>query len=155
MSDRFQNFLDAGWLQPSPASDDEVADIWANALSTYHDAATAQLTPKNRTILGYDAGRLAAYAIVRARDVKIRAGNHHEITIKGAAALSEKELAGALYVLDDLRARRHALEYGWGAATSTDASTALLATVRRILELGADHLRNQRPSLASRIDSPE
>ena len=154
MTDRIQNFLDAGWLQPHPAIDDEVVDVWSNALLTYHDAANADLSPKNRTILGYDAGRLAALAIVRSRDVRIRAGNHHEITIKGAAALSGRDLAGAFHILDDLRSRRHALEYGWGRPTSAEAAASLLTTVRRILELGAENLRQHRPGIAHRISTP-
>jgi hypothetical protein len=154
VTDRIRNFIDAGWLQPHPASDDEVVDVWSNALMTYHDASTAELSAKNRTILGYDAGRLAALAIVRSRDVRIRAGNHHEITIKGAAALSERDLAAAFHVLDDLRSRRHALEYGWGITTSAEAAASLLDTIRRILELGAENLRQHRPGIASRISTP-
>lgn len=154
MTDQFQNLVEAGWLQPNPASDEEIAAVWANALETYRDAANAELSPKNRTILGYDAGRLAALAIVRSRDVRIRAGNHHEITIKGAAALSERDLAAAFHVLDDLRARRHTLEYGWGRPTSAEAAASVLSTVRRILELAAENLRRQRPGIADRISLP-
>jgi hypothetical protein len=155
MTDRLQNFVDAGWLQQNPASDEEVVDVWRNAIETLHDAAHAQLSPKNRILLGYDAGRLAAHAIVRSRDLRVRAGNHHEITIKTAAVLSDRELADELHALDDLRSRRHTLEYGWGAAPSDASAAAVLQTVRRILALGATLLRSLRPSIASQIAAPE
>lgn len=154
MTDPLQRFLDAGWLQPHAASDEEVVDIWASAMETFGDASLSQLSPKNRVILGYDAGRLAALAIVRSRDVRIRAGNHHEITIKAAAMLSDEDLKAELFSLDDLRGRRHTLEYGWGAASSQGSAEDVLRTIRRILELAAPNLRAVRPAIAARIAPP-
>jgi hypothetical protein len=153
MSDRVERLVELGTLQRETAGDEEVLDIWRNAVRTYRDARSPGLSPKSRLVLGYDAGRLAAHALVRSRDLRVRASNHHETTLKTAAYLSSPELASALFVLDDLRSRRHALEYGWGTTVSDAAAAELLDNVLQVLTLAAESLRTHRPALAGQLST--
>jgi hypothetical protein len=155
MTDRIQNLVDAGRLTQDEARDAEVAGLWSNALEAFADASVPGMSAKGRLVRAYDAGRLAATALVRSRNLRVRAANHHEVTLAAAGFLSAGELATLLGDLDDLRTLRSSAEYGWESSLSnTDAENAL-ATVRLLLRHGARDLREHRPALAQRIQSPE
>ena len=81
MTDRIQNLVDAGRLSREPASDDEIAGLWANALQAFGDAQVESISANGRLLRAYDAGRIAAAAVVRSRDLRVRAANHHELTL--------------------------------------------------------------------------
>lgn len=118
MTDRIQNLIDAGRLVRENASDMEVAGLGSNALEAFADASFIGMSAKGRLVRAYDAGRLAATALVRARDLRVRASNHHEVTLAAAAFVSARDLAVALGDLEDLRTLRSDAEYGWGSTVS-------------------------------------
>lgn len=96
----FQNLVDAGRLAREPAPDDEIAGLWTNAVQAYHDALVESVSTNGRLVRAYDAGRIAATAMVRAHDLRVRAANHHELTLAVAALLSSPGLARAFSELD-------------------------------------------------------
>lgn len=118
MVDRIQNLIEAGRLAREPAPDAEITGLWSNALQAYQDARVKNVSPTGRLVRAYDAGRIAAAAIVRSRDLRVRAANHHEVTLAVAALVSSAELAKAFAELDGIRRRRVDLEYGWQAGAS-------------------------------------
>ena len=68
VSDRVQGLIDAGRLAREPAPDDEITGLWTNALRAHADAGITAMSPNGRLVRAYDAGRIAATAVVRARD---------------------------------------------------------------------------------------
>ncbi|HSU14217.1 hypothetical protein [Longimicrobium sp.] len=153
MTDRIEALLSAGMLARESAPDEEVAGIWANALKGYHDARAAGLSAEGRVIRAYDAARLAAYALVRSRNVKARAQNHHEVTLTAAGIIGGEDFERALRDVNQLRKLRNTLEYGWEAASERDAERAV-PIVARLLGLAAENLRAELPSIAARISTP-
>jgi hypothetical protein len=152
--DRIQNLVDLGRLVREPAPDDEIAGLWTNALQAYEDACVAGLSASGRLVRAYDAGRIAAMAMLRSRDLRPRASNHHEITISVAQLLAVGELRPALGRLDVLRPLRTEAEYGWQARISVGDVETATKVAKQVLELGARNLLEHRPGLGSRIQLP-
>jgi hypothetical protein len=151
MTDRIQNLVDAGRLAREPAPDDEIAGLWANAVQAFHDASADRVSANGRLVRAYDAGRIAAAAIVRSRDLRVRAANHHELTLAVAALVSGADLAKAFNEMDGVRRLRADLEYGWQAGASDADVQRALTVVRRILRGGSTELVSIRPSLGARL----
>ena len=154
MTDRIQNLIDAGRLARQEASDTEVAGLWSNALEAFADASVPGISPKGRLVRAYDAGRLAAAALVRSRDLRVRATNHHEVTLAAAGFVAGGGLAALVGELDELRTLRIQVEYGWASNVSAEDARNALEIVRRFLDEGAPNLREHRPALESRIQPP-
>lgn len=155
MMDRNQDLIDAGRLAREPATDDEIAGLWANAVQGFHDAQVESLSANGRLLRAYDAGRIAAAAIVRTRDLRVRAANHHELTLAVAALVSSADLAQALNEMDGIRRLRTDLEYGWQAGASEQDVARGVGVVRRILRYGPGELTSSRPSLQGRLHPPD
>lgn len=153
MTDRVQTLVDAGRLDRLAASDEEIAGYWNHAVEDAIDARHG-LSARGRFTRAYDAARIAALAIVRSRDLRVRAENHHEVTFATAAELTAGELPRLIERMNRLRPRRHTAEYGWqqrewdaDAAEATDLAW-------RILRLAGEHLREERKALAARLTLP-
>jgi hypothetical protein len=146
MTDRIQNLIDTGRLVREKASDAEVAGLWLNALEAFADASVPGVSPKGRLVRAYDAGRLAATSLVRSRDLRVRATNHHEITVAAAGFVSAGDLAASFGELEELRALRVDAEYGWESGVSATDAESALQTVRGILRESATNLRAHRPA---------
>lgn len=151
MTDRIQNLVDAGRLSRDPASDDEIVGLWTNAVQAFHDAQVESVSANGRLLRAYDAGRIAAAAVVRSRDLRVRAANHHELTLAVAALVSGPELALGFSEMDGMRRLRADLEYGWQAGASDADVHRALDVVRRILRRGAVELAASRPSAGARL----
>jgi hypothetical protein len=151
MTDRIQNLVDAGRLSREPAPDDEIAGLWTNAVQAFHDAQVDSISANGRLLRAYDAGRIAAAAIVRSRDLRVRAANHHELTLAVAALASGPDLAKAFNEMDGIRRFRADLEYGWRAGASDADVQRALDVVRRVLQGGSAELTASRPSLSARL----
>jgi hypothetical protein len=125
-----------------------------NALQALEDARIPGLSASGRLVRAYDAGRIAAMAILRSRDLRPRASNHHEITIGAAQMLAAGELRSALGGLDVMRPLRTEAEYGWQAKPSAGDAERAMNVARQVLEHGARNLAEQRPTLGNRIQPP-
>lgn len=155
MNARIEGLVKSGRLERAEAPDSEIAGLWSNALRIFSSAMHHGIDPGTRVTLAYDSGRVAATAIVRANALRVRATNHHEMTISAARELVEGDLAGALVELDRLRPLRIELEYGWQRqGTATEAEHALQVT-RTILQLGAAYLHERLPGLRDLIALPD
>lgn len=145
--------IESGRAEARPAGDDEVAGFWRKALVAYADARLASASLDARLVRAYDAGRIAATAIVRAGGYRTRGGEgHHFVTFDLAGGLvADPDLRTALDTMNGLRTHRHALEYEPedevdGAVVEEAVSAATI-----IINAGAGHLRALRPSAHSRF----
>jgi hypothetical protein len=154
VTDRIQVFIEAGRLARLSAPDEEVVGLWAAALEAFADGMIESISGRSRLGLLYDAGRIAADALVRAHDLRVRATNHHEVAIRTASLLSNEELAGAFGRLDGIRTVRAEAKYGWQAADVTEHLGRTAPLVRQILELTARELAKARPHLGARLAPP-
>jgi hypothetical protein len=155
VTDRIQVFIEAGRLTRAPAADDEIIGLWAAALEAFADGSAENISGRSRVGLLYDAGRVAAVALVRANDLRVRASNHHEVAIRTASFLANDELARAFGSLDGLRTIRAEAKYGWEMSDVAEHLAMAAPLVRRILELTLRPLEAARPHLGGRFPPPE
>jgi hypothetical protein len=112
------------------------------------------LITHGRLVRAYDGGRIAVSALVRARDLRIRAANHHEMTIAVAALLGSEELRNTLRRFEAFRSLRSSIEYGWQAQATDEDVNRAIEVVRMILEHGVRELHQLRPEIAQLIALP-
>lgn len=145
--------LESGNLEARAASDNEVASFWAKAHVAHRDARNASSSLENRMLRAYDAGRIAAAAIVRSGGYRARGGEgHHFVTFDVARSLvNDPGLRTALDEMSALWAQRHALEYE--PEGEVDAATVDHAfnVATRIINAGASHLREARADARARF----
>ncbi len=145
--------VESGRAEARPADDDEVAAFWGKAVIAYADARLASASLDARLVRAYDAGRIAATAIVRAGGYRPRGGEgHHFVTFDLAGALAtDPALRSALDAMNGLRTHRHALEY----EPEDDVDGAVVEEAVRaatlIINAGADHLHALRPGARARF----
>ncbi|HVG44308.1 MAG TPA: hypothetical protein VM890_06235 [Longimicrobium sp.] len=155
MTDRIQVFIEAGRLARDPAPDDEVVGLWAAALEAFADGSSKSISGRGRLGMLYDAGRVAADALVRAHNSRVRATNHHEVTIRTASLLAHEELARAFGRLDGLRTIRAEAKYGWQMVDVTEHLEMAAPLVGKILELSSSELTTARAHLEGRFAPPK
>lgn len=156
MNARIQAMVDSRELEPLPAEDREVAARWRKAVQTYADSQK-DLSPDSVITLRYQAGLQAATAILRAAGYRVRmsATGHHRLTFEALRALGIDNLSPLGREMNDLRRRRHHAIYEWDDESAAGMEPERLdEIVSRILQLGYDWLRNQRPSIAGDLDQP-
>ena len=145
--------LESGNLEARAAGDHEIASFWSKAHVAHADARNASSSPDNRLLRAYDAGRIAATAIIRAGGFRVKSGEgHHFVTFDVARSLvTEPALRTALDEMSALRTQRHALEYE--PEDEIDMSTVehAVGVATRIINTGADHLRGTRPAARARF----
>lgn len=155
MNSTIQYHLEAKRLEQRAATEAEVLAFWDKALTASRDASNRTSSLESRLLRAYDAGRLAALAIVRSAGYRTRGGDsHHYVTFHVAGSVvSDPELRRALGDMDGLRQARHALEYE--AYSDVDEETVARAArvLEQVLRFGATHLREQRPALGQQIRS--
>jgi len=154
MNERIDNLLEMGRLVHETAPDEEVVGLWASAVEAYDDACLIVRSPNRRLTAAYDAGRLAALALVRAAGLRVRARNHHEVTLTAAGFLGGDELEERVQGFQALRLERIQIEYGWNANTSHTKIDEVLPDLRKILALAGLAIREQRPSVSNEIRPP-
>jgi hypothetical protein len=141
-------------LEERVANDNDVVAYWSKAIRAFEDARHVGTSPESRLLRAYDAGRLAALAMIRAAGYRPRgAERHHYVTFDVARSIaSTRELADALLGIDELRSVRHAVEYEPEDDVDVETVTHAIEAARRVINLGAKHLRAARPDAAKRID---
>lgn len=154
MNDRIDNLRKMDRLVHEAAPDEEVVGLWESAVEAYVDARLVVRSPNRRVTAAYDAGRLAALALVRAAGLRVRARNHHEVALTAAGFLGGDELDELIQGFQALRLERIQIEYGWNANTSPAQVDEILPGVREILDLIGQAIRERRPSVRDRIIPP-
>lgn len=124
-------------------------------LAALHDAEHEVVSVDGRLGRAYDAGRIAATAVVRCHGLRVRAQNHHEMVLKTAGLLGGAGLAQALDEFDRVRHMRAEAEYGWEDLQFDERVGRALKLARRVLILCAAELRACRPSIAQHIQPPD
>ena len=148
-----RRYLESGMLEPRASDDDEVSAFWRKALVAWEDARLAGSSLDNRLVRAYDAGRIAAFAIVRSAGYRTRGGEgHHYVTFDVARSLVEDpDLRHALDEMSGVRAIRHAVEYEPEDDVDVEAVAATTAVAARIINGGARHLRARHPAVSARF----
>ena len=147
MNPRIANLISLGRLVEEAASDEEVRGLWSHASEAYEDAALPNRSPNRRLTSAYDAGRIAALAVVRAANLRVRAQNHHEVTLAAAGLLAGEPLQTLFQEFQGLHLERIQIEYGWKTRASVDDVNRVLPKVLAILQHGSRWLRSERPAV--------
>lgn len=149
---RIQRLIDEKRLEVAEAPDDEIVGLWQKAFQAHRDGRLAGLSLDGRFARAYDAGRVAATAIVRAAGYRVRSASHHHDTIYAALHIVDHEaLEQALAELEEIRSQRHVAEYGWSGSVGRDEVESAIHVAERVINLGADCLREARPGIKSRL----
>jgi predicted ArsR family transcriptional regulator len=154
VNERIDNLRGIGRLVDEPAPDEEVIGLWVGALDALEDACLSVRTPNRRLTAAYDAGRTAALAVVRAADLRVRANNHHEVTLAAAGFLVQGALEPLLQEFQERRMDRIQIEYGWAKRATDEEVRDAVSQSRAILELAAAWIREHRRSVAAEIQFP-
>jgi hypothetical protein len=149
MNYTIENHVEARRLEPRTARDQEVLGFWAKAITALGDAVNPGSSLGNRLIRACDAGRIAAFALVRDAGYRTRGGDgHHYVTFDVArSVVSDSDLRQALVKMDSLRKVRHSVEYEAYDDVDEPAVEEACRWAEQVIELGAKHLREQRPTL--------
>ena len=149
MNHTIEKHIEARRLEPRPARDQEVLGFWTKAVTALGDAMNPGSSLDNRLIRAYDAGRIAAFGLVRDAGYRTRGGEgHHYVTFDVArSVVTDPDLRRVLAEMDGLRKVRHSVEYE--AHDDVDEPTVKEACrlAKQIIELGTKHLRERRPAL--------
>lgn len=146
-----RRLLEARQLEEASVSDDQVAGLWGKALEAYRDSFGEPRSRNGRFRDLYEAGRIAATALVAAAGYRPRGQAHHHAALQAAAALSPEAVEEAVFTVEGARGHRHETNYGSADVLQDEDVAEIRAAVTVLLTAGADHLVALRPRLAGRI----
>jgi len=148
---RIKNLLEMGRLKVQPASHAQVIALWQKAVQCGRDAELKGLSIDGALRLAYDAGHLAALALLTAHGLRTGSGQgHHEIAFAAASALSDELLQELVSNSEEIRGLRKASMYDPVIAGPGDRDHALI-WVRRTLPAIQKALIATRPDLATQL----
>lgn len=149
--------MEARRLEARPADDAEVIGFWRKAATALEDDRNASSSLDNRFLRAYDAGRIAALAIVRSAGYRTRGGeSHHYVTFDVARSLvADAALRKALDEMNGIRTLRHAVEYESGDEMDEGTVATAVRVAERVAALGAAHLEAERPGLRGGLGRPD
>jgi len=91
--ERIRRLLDLGRLREQPASREQVAVVWQKAVESARDAEIERISIDGALRAAYDAGHVAALALLAMHGLRTGSGHgHHEAAFAGAAALGYEGL---------------------------------------------------------------
>lgn len=137
---RIRNMLEMGRLREQPTTREQVAAVWQKAVESARDAQLEDLSVDGALRLAYDAGHLAAQALLAAHGLRPGGGRgHHEAAFAGAAALGHEGLEDLVPDSIEIRGLRKGSLYDPTVAGPEDRDRALdwmrrtLPAIRRAL----------------------
>ena len=146
--DPVQKLIAMGRLREQPAQLEQVAAVWRKAVESAGDAALAGMSIDGSLRAAYDAGHLAALALLAAHGLRPGGGQgHHEAAFAGAAALGYEELADLVPDSMEVRGLRKGSMYDPVIAGPAERGLAL-AWIRRTLPAIHRALLQVDPDLA-------
>lgn len=148
---QIQVLLDGHKLEAFAFSDDQVVGLWNKAVEAYNDSLARPRSRNGQFRDLYEAGRIAATAIVAAAGYRPKGQAHHYAVLQAAAALSPEAVATAVFGVEGVRGNRHETNYSSADVIDEDDVAEIRQFVEVILSDGARHLRTLRPSAAHRI----
>ncbi|HET7553574.1 MAG TPA: hypothetical protein VFK04_19925 [Gemmatimonadaceae bacterium] len=109
---KIQLLIDDKRLREQTFSKAEVAALWRKATETARDASLPGLSIDSAIRLAYDAGHVAALALLAAHGLRPGGGQgHHELAFYGAAAFGDPGLADLVPDSEEIRRIRHGSMY--------------------------------------------
>jgi hypothetical protein len=138
-------------LRPQQSSPPAIAALWNKAVASARDADLPALSTDSALRLAYDAGHLAALALLAIHGLRTGTGQgHHEMAFYGAAAFGDPGLQDLVPDSEEVRGLRKSSMYDPVMAGAKERQIALewmrrtLPAVRRAL-LTADPQLNLAP----------
>lgn len=149
---RVRNLLELGRLREQPSASEQIVAVWQKAVQRARDAELPGLSIDGSLRLAYDAGHLAALALLASYGLRTGSGHgHHEVAFATAAALGGVALAEFVADSTEIRNLRKGSMYDPVLAGAEDGQHAL-EWVRRILPPIRDALVSAAPELAGQLD---
>ena len=140
--------LDSRRLRDQPSSTAAVAAVWQKAVECAHDAELPKLSIDGGLRLAYDAGHLAALALLAAHGLRTGSGpGHHDLAFYGAAAFGHLGLEHLVPDSEEVRSLRKGSMYDPVIAGRREQKAAL-AWMQRTLPAIRDALLVARPQLS-------
>lgn len=148
---RITSLLEMGRLKKQPATREQVVAVWQKAVECARDAELKGLSIDGALRLAYDAGHLAALALLLAHGLRTGSGQgHHEIAFAAASALSEEALRDLVPNSEEIRGLRKGSMYDPVIAGPDDRDHAL-DWMRQTLPAIRKALIAAQPDLAARL----
>lgn len=143
-----RRMLEVGRLRAQPATREQVAAVWRKAVESARDAELEGMSTDGALRSAYDAGHLAALALLAAHGLRPGGGaGHHEMAFAGAAALGYEALSDLVPDSAEVRGLRKGSMYDPVIAGPEDRDHAL-RWMRRTLPAVREALRSADPDLA-------
>lgn len=128
-----QRLVDMGRLRPQPIQREQVAAVWRKAVESARDAELSGMSIDGSLRSAYDAGHIAALALLGAHGLRTGSGQgHHEVAFAAVAAFGHEGLADLVPDSMEVRGLRKGSMYDPVIAGPRERSDAL-AWVRRTL----------------------
>ena len=125
--------LELGRLREQPSTREQVAAVWRKAVESAGDAELEGLSVDGALRSAYDAGHLAALALLAANGLRPGGGQgHHEMAFAGAAALGRARLADLVPDSMEVRSLRKGSLYDPVIAGPEERDRALRWTRRTL-----------------------
>jgi hypothetical protein len=141
--------LEMGRLREQVATPEQVAAMWQKAVESARDAQLEGLSIDGALRLAYDAGHLAALALLATHGLRPGGGQgHHEMAFAGAAALGGEALSDLVPDSMEIRGLRKGSMYDPVIAGPEERAYAL-EWMRRTLPAVREALLLADPGLAS------
>jgi hypothetical protein len=129
----------------------EVLGLWNKAAVSANDALLPAMSTDGVLRSAYDAGRIAAAAVLASRQMRIRSkGSHHQYTFSAVGSLDIPGLNDIIVDSEEVRGLRADSEYGAQPASAADRDLAR-AWMKQTLPLLRASLVAGDPELASRL----
>lgn len=144
-----QLMLDSARLHERPMTAESIAALWQKAVESARDAELPQMSIDGALRSAYDAGHLAALALLAADGLRPASGRgHHEMAFAGAAALGDPALEDLVPDSGKIRRLRGSSMYDPVIAQPDDRVRAL-QWMRGILPVMRAALLDANPVLES------
>ena len=129
----------------------EVLGLWSKAAVSANDALLPAMSADGVLRSAYDAGRIAATAVLASRQMRIRSkSSHHQYTFSAVGSLDIPGLGDVIVDSEEIRGLRADSEYGAQPASDADRDLAR-AWMRRTLPLLRASLVAGDPGFESRL----
>lgn len=130
---RIQILLEGKRLRIQAFSDAAVVALWKKAVDSARDAELSELSSDGALRAAYDAGHLAALALLAIHGLRTTSGpGHHEMAFAGAAAFGDAGLEELISDSSEIRALRSSSIYDPTVAGPIEVQRAL-AWIRKTL----------------------
>ncbi len=148
-----RRMLSMGRLREQPTTPEQVAAVWQKAVQSAHDAEIVEMSIDGALRSAYDAGHLAALALLAAHGLRPGGGGgHHEMAFAGTAALGIEALVDLVPDSEEIRGLRKGSMYD-PVIAGPDERELAIQWVRRTLPAVRAALALADPKLPSLLES--